>query len=43
MDYKKMYLYWLNSANIDDETRAELNSIADDDMEIKSRFIICLS
>ena len=39
MEYKEKYLHWLNSLSIDNETRAELESIADDDNEIKSRFI----
>ena len=39
MNYKEKYLYWLNSPNVDDETKSELAAIADNDVEIKSRFI----
>lgn len=39
MNYKEKYLYWLNSPNVDDETKSELAAIADNDVEIKSRFL----
>ena len=39
MEHSKKYLYWLNSSNIDEETRAELESIADNETEIKHRFL----
>lgn len=37
-DYKKRYLRWLESDKVDEETKAELRSIADNDDEIKLRF-----
>ncbi len=36
MDFKEKYLHWLNTADAD--TVAELNSIKDDETEIKDRF-----
>lgn len=39
MTYTERYNKWLNSPKIDDETRAELAAIRDDDNEIKERFI----
>ena len=39
MEYNEKYLYWRNNSNIDDETRAELEAIADNETEIKSRFL----
>lgn len=39
MTYTERYNKWLNSPKIDDETRAELAAISDDDNEIKERFI----
>ncbi|MBE5934822.1 MAG: phospho-sugar mutase [Lachnospiraceae bacterium] len=38
MEYRKTYEDWLNSEYFDEETKAELRSIADDDNEIKERF-----
>ena len=38
MEYRKTYEDWLNSDYFDEETKAELRSIADDDNEIKERF-----
>ena len=37
-DYKKEYERWLNSSFVDDETKAELSAIKNDDAEIKERF-----
>lgn len=37
-DYRVRYEQWLNDPFIDDETKAELRSIADNEMEIKERF-----
>lgn len=37
-DYRVRYEQWLNDPFIDAETKAELRSIADDEMEIKERF-----
>lgn len=39
MDYMKAYESWLNDEYIDDETKAELIKIKDNDTEIKERFI----
>ncbi len=38
MDYKEKYEYWLNDPYFDDEVREELESIKDDEDEIKDRF-----
>ena len=38
MDYKESYNYWISDAYFDDETKAELKSIANDENEIKERF-----
>lgn len=38
MDYKKLYEEWLTSPCFDEQTKAELKSIADDENEIKERF-----
>ncbi len=38
MDYISKYNHWLNSANIDEETKKELLAIKDNDKEIKERF-----
>lgn len=38
MTYKELYNKWVNSPDITEEERAELQRIADDDQEIKSRF-----
>ena len=37
-DYRVRYEQWLNDPFIDEETKAELRSIADNEMEIKERF-----
>ena len=38
MDYKKQYEEWLNSTYFDENTKAELKNIANDENEIKERF-----
>jgi len=38
MDYKKMYEEWLSNPYFDEETKKELESIKDDEKEIKERF-----
>ena len=38
MNYIERYDHWLNSANIDEETRKELISMKGDDAQIKERF-----
>ena len=38
MDYKKIYEAWLVNPYFDEETKAELKAIANDDGEIKERF-----
>ena len=38
MDYKKVYEEWLANPYFDEETKAELRGIADDEKEIKERF-----
>ncbi len=38
MDYMELYYHWLNSENTDEETKAELNAIANDKEEIERRF-----
>ena len=38
MDYKESYNYWISDAYFDDETKAELKSIANDENAIKERF-----
>ncbi len=38
MDYREIYKHWLESAQIDEATRKELEAMADNDAEIKERF-----
>ena len=38
MDYKKLYEEWLTNPCFDEETKAELRAISDDEKEIKERF-----
>ena len=38
MDYKEIYESWLSDPYFDEETKAELRAIADDDHEIRERF-----
>ncbi|HIX77449.1 MAG TPA: phospho-sugar mutase [Candidatus Fusicatenibacter merdavium] len=38
MDYKEIYESWLNDPYFDEDTKAELRAIADDENEIKERF-----
>ena len=38
MEYREVYESWLNDPAIDEETKEELKSIADNDAEIKDRF-----
>ena len=38
MDYKELYEAWLANPYFDEDTKAELKSIADDDKEVKERF-----
>ncbi len=38
MDYKQIYESWLNNPYFDEDTKAELRAIADDENEIKERF-----
>jgi len=38
MNYKDVYLQWLNDPMIDDATKAELNAIAGNEKEIEDRF-----
>ena len=38
MDYKESYNYWVSDAYFDDDTKAELKAIANDENEIKERF-----
>ena len=38
MDYQKKYNQWLNDAYFDEDTKAELKRITDDENEIKERF-----
>ena len=38
MDYKELYESWLANPYFDEDTKAELKSIADDEKEIKERF-----
>ena len=38
MNYKDVYERWLNSAVVDDTTKAELMTIANDEKEIEERF-----
>ncbi|MBE7052555.1 MAG: phospho-sugar mutase, partial [Ruminococcaceae bacterium] len=38
MDYTQNYERWLNSSKVDENTKQELRSIANDDNEIKERF-----
>ena len=42
MDYKQMYEQWLNNPYFDEETRAELAAIKDDEKEIEDRFYMDL-
>ncbi len=41
-DYRSLYEKWLSDPYFDEETKAELRSIADDDNEIKERFYMDL-
>ena len=43
MDYKEIYESWLSNPYFDEETKAELKAIADDDNEIKNVLIRILS
>ena len=43
MDYRKVYEEWLTDPYIDDKTKEELQSIRDDENEIKERFYTELS
>ena len=38
MDYQKRYDQWLNDSYFDEDTKAELKGIANDENEIKERF-----
>ena len=38
MDYKKVYEEWLTNPFFDEETKAELKAIENDENEIKERF-----
>ena len=38
MNYKEVYNYWLSNSSLDSEIRNELESIKNDDKEIKERF-----
>ncbi|WP_455714161.1 phospho-sugar mutase [Anaerosporobacter sp.] len=38
MDYKKLYMDWLNNPYFDEKTKEELLAIKDDEKEIKERF-----
>ncbi|MDY2936822.1 MAG: phospho-sugar mutase, partial [Fusicatenibacter sp.] len=38
MDYRATYESWLENPYFDEETKAELQAIADDENEIKERF-----
>lgn len=38
MDYKKTYERWINSPAVDEDTKEELRSIANDEKEIEERF-----
>ena len=38
MDYMEVYKYWLSSPSVDDETKAELEALKDNEAEIKERF-----
>lgn len=38
MDYREIFKHWLNSTQIDEDTRNELEAMADNDAEIKERF-----
>ena len=38
MNAQERYQLWLNSPDIDEETKAELRSIANDPQEIEERF-----
>lgn len=42
MDYKAIYQSWLDNTYFDEETKAELRAIADDENEIKERFYMDL-
>ena len=39
MDYREIYESWLNNPYFDEDTKEELRAIADDENEIKERFI----
>ena len=38
MDYISRYKHWINSENIDEDTRKELLALEGNDKEIKERF-----
>ena len=38
MDYRNNYNEWLGSEYVDEDTKAELRAIADDEKEIEGRF-----
>ena len=38
MDYKKVYEHWLNDAYFDEQTKAELTKIKNNEKEIEDRF-----
>ena len=38
MNYKEQYQEWLSNPYFDENTKAELKNIADDENEIKERF-----
>ena len=40
MDYKARYEEWISNSYFDEDTRAELESIKEDENEIKERFYI---
>lgn len=42
MDYKEMYQQWLDNPYFDEETKAELKAIADNEKEIEDRFYMDL-
>ena len=42
MDYKEVYESWLKNPYFDEETKAELRAIADDENEIRERFYMDL-
>ena len=42
MDYKARYEEWISNSYFDEDTRAELESIKEDENEIKERFYMDL-